>query len=56
MGSSTIEKCFFDSEIPKYLIRDRDSKFSNLYKQSIFDFGINEIITAYRSPWQMKIK
>jgi transposase InsO family protein len=23
-----------------------------LFKKSISDFGINEIITAYRSPWQ----
>jgi len=23
-----------------------------LFKQSVLDFGINEIVTAYRSPWQ----
>jgi transposase InsO family protein len=41
-----------DSNIPKYLIRDRDCKFGNLFKQSVLDFGINEILTSYRSPWQ----
>ena len=41
-----------DAEIPKHLIRDRDSKFGNLFKQSVSNFGINEIVIAYRSPWQ----
>jgi hypothetical protein len=39
-------------DIPKFLIRDRDTKFGNLFSQSVSDFGIHEIITAYRSPWQ----
>jgi transposase InsO family protein len=41
-----------NSETPKYLIRDRDSKFGNLFKQSVSDFGINDIVTANRSPRQ----
>jgi hypothetical protein len=47
-----LKNAFYDSEIPKYLIRDRDSRFGNLFKNSVSDFGINEIVTAYRSPWQ----
>jgi hypothetical protein len=47
-----LKNAFYEDEIPKYLIRDRDSKFGNLFKQSVSDFGINEIVTAYRSPWQ----
>ena len=39
-------------DIPKFLIRDRDTKFGYLFSQSVSDFGINEIVTAYRSPWQ----
>ena len=23
-----------------------------MFEQSVFDFGINEIVTAYRSPWK----
>ncbi len=38
--------------MPKFLIRDRDTKFGNLFSQIVSDFGIREIITAYRSPWQ----
>lgn len=34
------------------MIRDRDSRFGNLFTQSISDFDIREIVTAYRSPWQ----
>jgi hypothetical protein len=47
-----LRNAFHDSDIPKYLIRDRESKFGNLFQQSVSDFGINEIVTAYRSPWQ----
>ena len=43
---------FYENEIPYYLIRDRDTKFGNLFSQTVSDFGIREIITAYRSPWQ----
>lgn len=41
-----------DSEIPKFLIRDRDTKFGSLFSQTVSNFGIREIVTAYRSPWQ----
>jgi len=47
-----LKNAFYDSEIPKYLIRHRDSIFGNLFKNSVSSFGINEIVTAYRSPWQ----
>ena len=32
--------------------RDRDYRFGKLFKKNVSDFGINEIVTAYRSPWQ----
>jgi len=51
-ASQQLRNAFHDSDIPKYLIRDRDSRFGNLFKNSVSDFGINEIVTAYRSPWQ----
>ncbi|MDP3583133.1 MAG: integrase, partial [Ignavibacteria bacterium] len=41
-----------DSETPKFLIRDRDTKFGNIFKQTVASFGIREIVTSYRSPWQ----
>jgi putative transposase len=42
----------FDNTVPKYLIRDRDTKFGKLFSNGIKQFGINPIVTAYRSPWQ----
>ena len=47
-----LKNAFYDSDIPKFLIRDRDCRFGDLFKQSVSDFGIREIVTAYRSPWQ----
>jgi len=37
---------------PKYLIRDRDGKFSNEVSNCINNMGIKQIVTAYKSPWQ----
>ena len=37
---------------PKYLIRDRDMKYGKLLGGKKNKFGIEEIVTAYRSPWQ----
>lgn len=42
----------FDLDTPKYLIRDRDTKYGNLFSEGINHFGIKQIITAYKSPWQ----
>jgi len=47
-----LRNALYDSDIPKFLIRDRDTKFGNLFSQNVSDFGIHEIVTAYRSPWQ----
>jgi hypothetical protein len=47
-----LRNTLLDSYIPKYLIRDRDCRFGKLFKKNVSDFGINEIVTAYRSPWQ----
>jgi putative transposase len=45
-----LRNALHNSDIPKYLIRDRDCRFGKLFKQSVTNFGINEIVTAYRSP------
>lgn len=47
-----IRNMLFDYIAPKYLIRDRDKKYGNLFSEGINNFGIKQIITAYRSPWQ----
>lgn len=51
-STQQLKNIFYENEIPKYLIRDRDTKFGSLFSQCVSDFGIREIITAYRSPWQ----
>ena len=48
-----IRNLLFDLAIlPKYLIRDRDMKYGKLLGGKKNKFGIDEILTAYRSPWQ----
>jgi hypothetical protein len=47
-----IRNLLFDYDTPKYLIRDRDTKYGRLLDGRKSRFGINELVTAYRSPWQ----
>jgi transposase InsO family protein len=47
-----IRNMLFDYDAPKFLIRDRDKKYGKLLGGKKNQFGIDEIITAYRSPWQ----
>ena len=37
---------------PKYLLRDNDSIYGQAFQQRVKSLGIEEIKTAYRSPWQ----
>lgn len=37
---------------PRFLIRDRDSKFGHKFKSRLRHLEIHDIQTAYRSPWQ----
>ena len=39
-------------EAPKYLIRDRDSIYGNDVRQRVKNMGVEEVRTAFRSPWQ----
>ena len=47
-----IRNLLFNYDTPKYLIRDRDKKYGTLLGSKKNRFGIDEIVTAYRSPWQ----
>ncbi|MDP4176385.1 MAG: integrase core domain-containing protein [Bacteroidota bacterium] len=42
----------FSFDAPKYLIRDRDSRYGNVFSNGVKNLGINQIVTSYRSPWQ----
>ncbi len=37
---------------PRYLLRDRDSIFGGLFRSRVRGMGIEEVLIAYRSPWQ----
>ena len=37
---------------PRYLLRDRDSIYGNVFTSQVQAMGIEQVITSYRSPWQ----
>jgi transposase InsO family protein len=37
---------------PQYLLRDRDSIYSEWFRGRVQSMGIKEVVTAYHSPWQ----
>ena len=47
-----IVEAFADREAAQYLIRDRDSRYSAEVRLRIKSLGMQEILTAPRSPWQ----
>jgi hypothetical protein len=47
-----IRNILMDYDAPRFLIRDRDNKYGKLLDGKNNGFGIDEIVTSYRSPWQ----
>ena len=37
---------------PRYLLRDRDASYGQIFRDRVEVMGIKEVITAPRSPWQ----
>ncbi len=50
-AQQVIEALPFD-EAPKYLLRDRDGIYGDEFVARVHGMGIEEILTAPRSPWQ----
>jgi putative transposase len=46
-----LRNAFFD-HFPRYLLRDRDAIFGQDFRAQVRDMGIEEILSAPRSPWQ----
>ncbi len=46
-----VEAFPFDTT-PQYVIRDRDSIYGSEFRRRVQSLGIEQVITAYRSPWQ----
>jgi|SRR5579859_1260371 len=38
--------------VPRYLLRDRDGSYGERFGETAQDMGIQEVLTAPRSPWQ----
>ena len=50
-GQQIIEAFPWDTA-PKYLLRDRDSIYGSEFQRRVKSMGIEEVLTAPRSPWQ----
>ena len=46
-----VEAFPFDTT-PRYVIRDRDGIYGSEFRRRVQSLGIEQVITAYRSPWQ----
>jgi len=47
-----IIQTFPDGTEPRYLLRDRDGIFGEAFRERVKAMGMEEVITAPRSPWQ----
>ena len=45
-------EAFPEETSPKYLLRDRDSIYSEAFTRCVDHMGIRQVITAPRAPWQ----
>ena len=50
--SRQIREAFPWETAPRHLIRDRDGSYGALFRSRLQVMGINEFLTAPRSPWQ----
>jgi len=50
--SQQLREAFPFAQAPRYLIRDRDGAYGDEVRQCLRDLGIQEVLTAPRSPWQ----
>jgi putative transposase len=47
-----LRNAFCDHEPPRFLLRDRDAKFGEMFTATVTALGIDPLLTAYRAPWQ----
>ena len=51
-SAQQLRNAFCEEQTPRFLIRDRDSKFGELFTETVSALGVEPILTAYRSPSQ----
>ena len=54
-SAQQLRNAFCDQEPPRFLIRDRDTKFGEVFTRVVSALGMEPLLTAYRSPWQKDI-
>ena len=47
-----IAQAFPEDSAPKYMIRDRDAIYGEIFRRRVRNMGIEQVVTAARSPWQ----
>jgi transposase InsO family protein len=47
-----ITEAFPEDSAPRYMIRDRDGVFGDVFRGRVKAMGIEEVVIAPRSPWQ----
>jgi putative transposase len=47
-----IIEAFPQETAPRFLLRDRDQIYGDLFRQRVAGMGIEEVVTAAQSPWQ----
>jgi len=47
-----LRNTFCDEQPPRFLLRDRDTKFGEAFTESVLALGMEPLLTAYKSPWQ----
>ena len=47
-----LREAFPFEEVPRYLQRDRDGIFGADFTKEVWNLGIEEVLSAPRSPWQ----
>jgi transposase InsO family protein len=50
VAQQIVECCGWDREPPRFLIRDRDSRYGSLFDRRIRSLGISQIRTPFRAP------
>ena len=47
-----IIEAFPENAAPRYLLRDRDRTYGGHFRNRVHGMGIQEVLTAAKSPWQ----
>ena len=50
-----MREAFPEDSLPRYLIRDRDQIYGEDFRQQVNAMGIEEVITAFKSPWPQRL-